>query len=407
MAVAGVVAGSALSSAIAAALALGIGAGVAFSAGAAGRQGPVRPSSWVPTRPEFALSHDDTSDRLIAHGDLICKGAELDDCRVARMPMLWQMNPALKAPLEAYAARYVIKSGPHAGTIAWAEPQLGSAETWYTVSDFANQIMAAGCYVTSLTTLESAALSDMPVRLAPGARTATFNDVAPDSLLPGGKPLNQLEWQYRRWADKLQPNRKDPSQPSSPDFLEFPEFAADFPTSMGETQDYPNPTHLTNAVLVEGMKQGRTYLFAYQRFNVTLSPPNKRGVVRVTMTFDSQHKVAVSGFQPGNYPLLIDDVGAGRRYRVRLTSDATSIPFKNGSAIIPPTQLKIMPPPGVTSPIYVVYEGADGVIAGAGDQLFILVDYASLSVGHRRARPHANHAPALASGADGGGFQSD
>ena len=340
---------------------------------------------WVPTRPGFAKALVETGVRPIVHGDLNCETAELLNCRVANMPMLLQTNSALEGPLQDYASRYIIMTGAHAGMIAWAEPQLDTPETWYSPSDFANQIMDVGCYVTALTTLEATALANLPSGVHPTGRAATFNDIASANLVPGDKGLNQLEWQYRRWADKLQPNTKDPTQPSSPNFLELYEFASDF--GGGSTTDYPNPVGLTAADLIAGMMAGQTYLFAYQRFDVHLHK-SKGGIIGVNLTFASQHKVAVSGFEPGKYPIAINDVGDGMHHRVRLTSDPTTVPFTQGGHVIEASRLRIEAPPGLASPVYLVYEGADGINVDNGDELFVLIDYESLFIGPTPRPPH-------------------
>jgi hypothetical protein len=351
---------------------------------------------FVPTRADFGVPHLVSAVRPVAHGDLRCTSSALDDCVVANMPLLFQMDQRLLAPLEAYSARYEVKRGPDFGRIIWAEPQYNIAPTAYTPADFASNIMGYGCYITALTTLEEAAFANQ--NGAPTARARTLAQIDAGDLMPGGAPINRLEWQYRRWADKLQPNLADPSDPSSPDFLQLEEFAGDFPSGSVAYRDYPNPGELSAASLINGMKAGATYLIAFQRYNVTIAS-GRGGPVTLALTYDSHHKVAVSGFQPGPYPILINDVGNGKRYRVRLTTDIHSIPFSEtisgGSYVIPPGQIMIDIP--TTSPVpfpapprlYLLYEGADNVAVGNGGQLFVIEDIQALTI----ASPHPASAP--------------
>lgn len=354
---------------------------------------------FVPTRANFAAEHVASMVRPVTHGDLRCRSSAIDDCIVANMPLLGQMDPRLQAPLATYSSRYAVNSGPNRGEIIWSEPQFSIGPTPYSSTDFANNIMGNGCYITSLTTLEAAALANQTV--APTARARTLAQIDAGAFMHGDASINRLEWQYQRWADKLQPNLTDPSQPSNPDFLELEEFAGDFPLGSVAFHDYPNPGVLSAASLVSGMKGGATYLIAFQRYNVTLASSRSAGRVHLALAYDSHHKIAVSGFQPGTYPILINDVGNGRRYRVRLTTDVRSIPFtetvSGHNQTIPSSEVMLDMPAGYPpSPrLYLVYEGADDVAVGNGGQLFVIEDIQSLTVGapHHPPPPHGGHTP--------------
>lgn len=340
---------------------------------------------FLATKPQFAKPRIGLLPVFpVVHGDLRCKTAALDECVVANMPLMNQTDPSLHAPLVQYSGKYKIASGPHTGKIEWSEPQFGIGPDYYMPGVFATNIMDNGCYITALTTLEIAALANTPVGTAVQPRAKTLAGV--NGLAGLGPDLSKLEWQYRRWADKLQPNTSDPSQPGTPDFLELDEFAGDFPPGVLTFTDEWNPTHATASDFTGGMIANKTYLIAYQRYNVSAGKTDASGKIHVKLSYDSHHKIAVSGFQPGTYPLLIDDVGNGQRYQVRVTSDVKSITFtQSGAAAISPSKLVVDAPTGSPNPltgpvVYLVYEGADDVTVGSG-QLIMIEDIQSLAFG--------------------------
>ncbi len=350
---------------------------------------------YMPTKANFAMPHVQTGSWPVKSGDLICRSTALDDCLVDHMPLLWQLNPALQAPLISYAAKYELKQGPNKGRIIWSEPQFSPpiGPTPYAPTDFAQNLAGNGCYITSLTTIESAALANLPPGVVARGRAATFNDVRAGQFLKGKKPINQLQWQYRRWADKLQPNKKDPSQPSSPDFLEFTEFAGDVTGAQAPVLD---PTTINAHGIVDKMKSGSYFLVPYSRYAVHASAPDRAGNIELTLSYDSHHKVAISGFQPGKYPLLIDDVGNGKRYRVRVTSDIRSIPMREvrgkTTVTLPASKLVLVKPPW-PHPVFIVYEGQDGEVVDQGGEVFLVEEYDTLN-GSRPTLSHPVHSKA-------------
>lgn len=341
-----------------------------------------------PTRPGFATSHTPVPLRPITSGDLSCTTPALADCVVRNMPLLSQVDASLLKPLTKYASRYVVKTGSNAGMVIWAEPQFGTAPTPYTPSAFAQNILNNGCYITSLTTLEHAALLDRNGTRVSG-RAVTFGAVKANRFINAPDALNQLEWQYRRWADKLRPNTANPTQPSSPDFLELPEFASD--VSGLATRQINNPSRMRNDGIIAGMKRGATYIIEFSRYTVKAGPPNGRGVRTLALTVASWHKVAISGFQTGTYPLLINDVGNGERYRVRVTSDVRSIHFyratPHGKVAIPPSNLTLSGQP-YPKPLFLIYEGADSIGVNNGDEIFVITTFDALSVSGAHVPPH-------------------
>ncbi len=349
---------------------------------------------YVPTKPGFGTPHTPPKAFPVKSGDLVCTDKTLDHCMVNHMPLLLQTNPALLAPLASYSTKYMVKSGANRGKIMWSEPQFSIGPTPYLPNDFANNIMGNGCYITSLTTVENAALANLPRGVTVGGRAVTFNKITANSLVAGAKPLNQLEWQYERWADKLQPNMKDPTQPSPTDFLELSEFAADLgPKAASST--VIDPSTITAKGLIDKLKARTYFVIEYRRYDVKASMPDKNGNIKLTLSYASHHKVAISGFQPGAYPLLIDDVGNGQRYRVRLTSSIGAIPLteavraanpKSGGAIkafttvtLPASKLTVVNPP-FPHTVYLVYEG-QSVTINNGGEVFVPEGFDALTVG--------------------------
>ncbi len=338
---------------------------------------------YLPTTANFAMPHVQTGSWPVKSGDLICRSRALDDCLVDHMPLLWQLNPELQAPLISYAARYELKNGPNKGKIVWSEPQFSPpiGPTPYAPSDFAQNLAGNGCYITSLTTIMNAALANLPPGVGVRGRAAIFKEIHAGQFLKGKRPINQLQWQYRRWADKLQPNSKDPSQPSSPDFLEFTEFASDLtPNAQAPVLD---PTTINAHGIADKMKGGTYFLIPYSRYVVHASPPDGAGNIELTLSYDSHHKVAISGFQPGKYPLLIDDVGNGKRYRVRVTSDIRSIPMRElrggANVTLPASKLVLVKSPW-PHPVFLVYEGQDGEVVDRGGEVFLVEEYDTLKL---------------------------
>jgi hypothetical protein len=337
---------------------------------------------FVPTPPSFAIAHAPIALRPFVIGNLVCTSNAASDCIVANMPLLSQVDPRLKAPLTAYASQYIVASGVNSGMIIWSEPQFGIGPTPFAPADFAQNIMNVGCYITSLTTLEAAAAAN--AQAIPSGRALTFFQIGANSLMTGDAAINRLQWQYQRWADKLQPNPTNPSQPSSPDFLQLQEFVSGYPANVLSFHDHG--ANVSGSDMIAGMRNGTMYLIAFRRYSVSFAPIRGVSQVHLALTYSSHHKIAVSGFQPGAYPLLINDVGNGHRYRVRLTNDIRSIPFRrtvNGAVTtIPPNQVFINQPADfpVAPQLYLVYEGADGVNVSAGGQVFVIEGIQSLTV---------------------------
>lgn len=319
-------------------------------------------------------------------GNLVCDTPAQTACVIANMPLVSQVDPNLRAPLAAYVARYTNPDGK----IVWAEPQFQIPPTPMTPDAFVSGIQDNGCYISSITTIMDAALANMAKNMRPGGRVAQYRAIAADPAHGLATPLAHLLWQYERWADKLQPNRRDPQQPSSPDFLELDEFAAAFPGGAANFSGVDNPAGLTNAQVISGVKSGRMGLIAYVRYAVSVGPPDASGHMQMTLTKTSQHKVAVAGFDNSAYPVLVNDVGDGMHRLIRFSSDwsATKYTMKNPQTgaieAVPFSRLKV--DPKFASRTLIFYEDHDEVRLNDRNRFVIVVEnYATLFVPADRA----------------------
>src|SRR5262249_52070449 len=123
------------------------------------------------------------------------------------------------------------------------------------------------------------------------------------------------------------------------------------------------------------------------RYQLDVGLPDHAGVRTVTLERMSQHKVAVSGFHPGKYPLLINDVGNGQHHLVRVTGDWGSLTYQlkvhgaQGDRVetIPFAKLKV--DATMVAASVVVYEGSEEISLDRPDQqLFILDECQALYV---------------------------
>lgn len=186
-----------------------------------------------------------------------------------------------------------------------------------------------GCYDTSIVTVVLTALADREPSLNFSGRTRDFSQITARDLKP--KEIEQLSQQYR-WAKEHQANVLVGRKIIQP--LYFDEVLADFgkinepcdPYTYGKCAAASNQAgdtfrtfvtnqNVTNEYIIDLMRQGYVTMIAYARYN----PVIEQG--KLTFQLDSRHKVVFSGFQPGEYPLLINDVSNGKQFRVRLTTD--------------------------------------------------------------------------------------
>jgi hypothetical protein len=218
----------------------------------------------------------------------------------------------------------VVRNMPH---LVQSDPRV--------VSDV-REMGGAGCYDTSIVTVALTALANRAKGLQPAGRTRFFEDIDGTPAMP--KEVAQLSQQYR-WVKQYQSERalaaKGQYSGRIVQPLYFDEVLADFgkigqscdpytfgacgePVSNGAGnafRTFVRGDEITNEYVIGRMKAGYVMMIAYARYQ----PVDQQGPQ--TFVRKSQHKVVFAGFQPGKYPLLVNNVGDGRMMRARLTTD--------------------------------------------------------------------------------------
>ena len=242
-----------------------------------------------------------------------------------------------------------------------------------------------GCYDTSITTIISTALANRKIRRPLGiqGRTKIFDSFVGDAAQP--KEIKQLSYVYRE-GKKEGAGEKENGKVVQ--HLYFHEVAADMfnrlitqncdPYIYGNCEKATNvfadsfrhwisTDTLTNEDVIGWMEKGYVVMIAYARHQPT--GRKLRGGFSVYFTFDSYHKVVFSGFRKGSeYPLLINDVGNGKRYYVKLSNDLSQRDFGQGD--IAPNLIKINYPNEYSdTKNYLEYEGEG---KKAGEMVFFL-----------------------------------
>jgi hypothetical protein len=237
------------------------------------------------------------------HGILACE-AGWQVCRVRNMPLITQTDSRLELP----------------AALAY--------------------LPSVGCYDTSIVTVVLTALANRDPKLAVINRSKTLMDIPATATAP--KEVEQLRQQYV-WAYDFQHDVSVGGKIPNPMFVH--EALAD--VAGGKVKEPCNPyaykncaiasnaagdafiklvhdDSVTNASIIALMKKGYVTLVAFARYQVAIIPDGHGGIASRKLVRGTLHKVVFSGFQPGKYPLLINDVGTGHRYRVRLTTDLSS-----------------------------------------------------------------------------------
>jgi hypothetical protein len=218
-----------------------------------------------------------------------------------------------------------------------------------------------GCYDTSITSVIHAELGNRVSSQALTGRTSVFNAIAAGNNgasppLTTTRPYEKLS-QFYRWVVAGKP-------------LHFPEVLASFAgtkrsspsncnpnvygscgwlTNVGDdfagvahrdflclgncSASQPNIDYLSNDYFKSRMNNGEAMVLGYVRYRASVD--SNRNLTFVPT--DGMHKVAVSGYQPGTYPLLINDVGRfdlWNHRRVRREHLEAAIPERVGQAIV-------------------------------------------------------------------------
>ncbi len=258
----------------------------------------VKDVRYSPTPHDYAIALAHQARYFAVKSGILECSSNAEDCAIANMPLLAQGDPLIDADVQSN-------------------------------SNY-------GCYDTSIVTVILASLANRNPNLQPQGRTKSFMDI-PAGVDSHGKPvpkeIKQLSQQYR-WQIQSHYNLAKPPQPY---------FMTEVVGDLGAIKQSCNPliyrncaedsnsvarafstavtgTDLKNLRVINLMKAGYAPLIAYQRWTPSLTKQTD-GTRSATFVYNGHHKVAFSGFQRGAYPLLINDVGSGQQFRVRLSSD--------------------------------------------------------------------------------------
>ena len=215
-----------------------------------------------------------------------------------------------------------------------------------------------GCYDASITTVISTALANRKKRpLDFQGRTKIFDSFVGDAAQP--KEIKQLSYVYRE-GKKEGAGEKENGKVVQ--HLYFHEAAADMfnrlitqkcdPYIYGNCDVVPvgkatnvfadsfrhwiSTETLTNEDVIGWMEKGYVVMIAYARYKPTVGKTAGKNIgaiailpgSKIDFEFVGQHKVVFSGFRKGaEYPLLINDVGNGKRYYVKLSNDLSQRDF--------------------------------------------------------------------------------
>jgi len=238
-----------------------------------------------------------------------------------------------------------------------------------------------GCYDTSIVTVIATALANRNKSLAFGGRTKIFDQITGDSNAP--KEVKQISYQYRL-AKRHQAGEIENGKVIQP--LYFHEAVADFnqgkilqqcdPYMYGNCDKLSNPaqatnlfadafrtwinpsTGVTNEDIIKLMEQGYVVMIAYVRYEWKYVWNAAKKAHDVSFTRDSFHKVVFSGFRKGEkYPLVINDVGNGTQYNVRISNDIKTHKYPSKMGLSPNSTYSLpTEDTGASTGIFIEYE---------------------------------------------------
>ncbi len=327
----------------------------------------------VPTADDFGVKFDgDIPADWKRYGNLQCESDKRETCAVTNMPLLKQGDGHLIAPLKAFMQKYADANGD----LTW--PTMKGPVVEPIERAVVGGLLGEGCWLTSQTTLIETAIANKP-GLALSGRAVEFNAVADDPMLGLSKPEHQMLWQYQHSGELAQSKVKHTQPPAKP-YLTLAEFAGDAGGKAGSL----GRTRLESPTLVSALQSGELLAIAYGRYQVDVGAPDQNGNRTLSFTRLSQHKVAVSGFRPGAYPVVINDVGDGKRHLVRITTDWRSLTYTSKDSAGHVTTVdasKLTADPKFDGRSLIVYEGAEDITLGESKrQAFFLDDCATLSM---------------------------
>ena len=113
---------------------------------------------------------------------------------------------------------------------------------------------------------------------------------------------------------------------------------------------------ISNKTIIDAMKANSVMMIAYARYSPSATYDSRTQTLKVSLTdLNSRHKVVFSGFLPGVLPLRINDVGDGKRYKVKISKDLNELKFAAPGT--PGPIKKIVYPADIQGRSLLIYEG--------------------------------------------------
>jgi hypothetical protein len=322
----------------------------------------------VPTAEDFGVSFEgDVPADWKRYGMLQCENEKRETCAVANMPLLGQLDHRLVAPLKAYVQKFADAKGE----VTWLGTKGASVVT---VDHAVHGTLDNGCWLTSQTTLIETAMANRP-ELALTGRAVVFHGLGGDSALELPQQLHRLLWQYLHQVENVQSQVKN-AHPPAQSYLSLKEFVGD-ETAAGLKSTSLGNTKLESPTLVSALQRGEMLAIAYGRYQADVGAPDSKGNRPLIFTRLSQHKVAVSGFRPGTYPVVINDVGDGKRHLVRVTTDWRSLTYTvkdSAGKVTTIDSSKLVVGPKFEGRSLIVYEGAEDITVGERHRQALFLD---------------------------------
>lgn len=269
-------------------------------------------------------------------------------------PTATNFGKPVKLPLNMTAKKGIldcnsVQDSPTETCVVRNMPLINQNDSRIEDRDSLGDVPLFGCYDTSILTVILATLAnrgtDMP---ALTGRVKTLIDIKADADTP--REIRQLSWYYQMVKKSQENNNQKPefyplyihevvanfnkgniieakfgNPPCDPYAEHYTQAASRCGTAtnaFGNSFRFWEPQKTmswTNETLISRMRDRYAMIVAYIRYVPVIKTVG--GKTTVTFINPSNHKVAVSGFQPGTHPLLINDVGNGKRFKVKLDTN--------------------------------------------------------------------------------------
>jgi hypothetical protein len=288
----------------------------------------------------------------IKKGLLTCQGPNLDDCWVNGLPPINQSDQRIFNEFKQFLATIPKSEMPP------KKDQKGNVEKGsdgkplkLTPEEVISDFFANGCYDASIAAVTIAALANRnAVFPALINRTKEFDAVAGTPAVP--THVRKLIWIYEHAFqdhNKIQVNGKAVQsyhmmetvadlghgkikEACNPYIFQNCNTASvDGPgnklLAQSQINASPSPTTVSNAKLIDDLKNGRLSIIAFERFAPKKHFDEATGTLTISFEYEGHHKVVLGGFDFGEYPLRILDVGDGNLHRETVSSDLDILKF--------------------------------------------------------------------------------